>query len=74
MGMAQEDIDFVSAPVCIATPTMLPVSDPSSLIADPLARMRTAEMERWRAKQVVLDKAWRPHLWLNSSVWGQGGG
>src|SRR5690606_29997322 len=24
--------------------------------------------------QIVLDKAYRPHLWLNSSLWGRGSG
>jgi outer membrane protein len=44
------------------------------LTSHPLALMKTSEIMRWRAKQKVLDKAYRPHLWLNATVWGRGSG
>ena len=71
MGTAADDIDVISEPL-ISTPTAISAFGPSDLSSHPLARMKTAEIDCWRAKQHVLDKAYRPHLWLNSSVWGKG--
>jgi outer membrane protein TolC len=42
------------------------------LNAHPLAILKTGEVMRWRAKWDVLDRAYRPHMWLNASVWGRG--
>lgn len=72
MGLATADFDIVSDPV-IRGPAST-VERPVDLTSHPLARFKLAEIDRWRAKQVVLDKAYRPHLWLNSAVWGRGSG
>ncbi len=73
MGIASQDIDIISDPV-VRRPQDLSIESPLDLSSHPLARLKQAEVDRWRAKQVVLDKAYRPHLWLNSSVWGRGSG
>jgi outer membrane protein len=72
MGVAWQDIDIISDPL-IRRPTQVKPVGPFNLNSHPLALMKNAEIIRWRAKQNVLDKAWRPHLWLNSSLWGRGG-
>lgn len=71
MGLASEDIDIVSDPM-IRSPMKVEETSPIDLSSHPLARMKMAEVKRWRAKQLVLDKAYRPHLWLNASLWGRG--
>ncbi len=71
MGIASQDVDIVSSPL-IRSPLEIITHGPIDLTSHPLALFKTAEIERWRAKQVVLDKAYRPHLWLNSSVYGLG--
>ncbi|MBX9666169.1 MAG: TolC family protein [Candidatus Obscuribacterales bacterium] len=73
MGLTTHDIDIVSDPV-VRGPTTIALGTPVDLTSHPLARFKLAEMDRWRAKRVVLDKAYRPHLWLNSSLWGRGSG
>ena len=73
MGIATQDVDIVSDPL-IHSPTKMASFAPADLTSHPLALFKTAEVERWRAKQIVLDKAYRPHLWLNSSIWGLGSG
>lgn len=73
MGIASEDIEIISDPV-IRSPLDEPYTAQIDLSAHPLARMKMAEVKRWRAKQLVLDKAYRPHLWLNASLWGRGSG
>jgi outer membrane protein TolC len=72
-GTAADDIDIVSDPL-VRGPTAIGNFGPSDLSSHPLALLKTAEVERWRAKEHVLERAYRPHLWLNSSVWGLGGG
>jgi outer membrane protein len=72
-GTAADDIDIISDPL-VRSPTAIANFAPTDLTAHPLALLKTAEVERWRAKEFVLDRAYRPHLWLNSSVWGLGGG
>lgn len=72
MGVAAQDIDIVSDPL-IRRPMEVRPFGPFNLGSHPLALMKNAEVFRWRAKQNVLDKAYRPHLWLNSSIWGRGG-
>ncbi len=47
---------------------------PFDLTSHPFALLKTAEVERWRAKVEVLNRAYRPHLWLNCSAWGKGSG
>ena len=73
MGIANQDIEVVSEPLVRA-----PISDktfgPFDLSSHPLALVKTAEIARWRAKELVLDRAYRPHMWLNSSLWGKGSG
>jgi outer membrane protein TolC len=71
MGIATQDIEVISTPL-IASPTNLPPFAATDLTSHPLALLKTAEIGRWQAKQVVLDKAYRPHLWLNASAWGKG--
>lgn len=73
MGLASRDFEIISDPI-IRSPlkTQAQTPDPIDLRAHPLARMKEAQIKRWKAKQIVLDKAYRPHLWLNSSVWGLG--
>lgn len=71
MGIASQDIDIISSPL-IRSPTTIATFGTTDLTAHPLALLKTAEVDRWRTKQVVLDKAYRPHLWLNASVWGRG--
>ena len=73
MGIATQDIDVISDPV-VRSPDAVNTQKAIDLRSHPLARFKYAEMDRWRAKQVVLDKAWRPHVWLNSSLWGRGSG
>ncbi len=75
MGITTQDLDIVSDP--IIRPPMedtVDVERQMDLSSHPLARFKLAEKDRWRAKQLVLDKAYRPHMWLNSSVWGRGSG
>jgi len=75
MGMAKSDIDVVSQPLICS-----PVEDQSQpfgqfdLNSHPYALLKTAEVARWQAKVKLLDVAYRPHLWLNSGVWGRGSG
>lgn len=71
MGVAWQDVDVVSDPL-VRRPLEVNTFGPFNLRSHPLALMKDAEILRWRAKQVVLDKAYRPHLWLNSSLWGRG--
>lgn len=73
MGLASTDIDIISDPL-VRSPLKVTYLQPVDLTSHPLARMKEAEMYRWKAKWDVLDKAWRPHLWLNASVWGRGSG
>lgn len=73
MGIATHDIDIICDAV-IRSPQEFNSQRAVDLKAHPLARFKYAEMDRWRAKQVVLDKAYRPHLWLNASLWGKGSG
>lgn len=73
MGLATSDFDIISDPVT-RSPLDSSIERPVDLSSHPLARFKLAEIDRWRAKQVVLDKAYRPHLWLNSSIWGRGSG
>lgn len=71
MGTATADIDIVSDPL-VRSPSQIQPMRAIDLSSHPLALLKTAEIGRWKAKQVVLDKAYRPHLWFNSSVWGKG--
>lgn len=71
LGIAAADIDIISNPL-IRRPGYIAEPGPFDLNAHPLTLLKTAEVFRWRAKQDVLDKAYRPHLWLNASVWGRG--
>lgn len=71
MGVAARDVDIVSEPL-IRSPAEVQESGPFDLSSHPIALLKTAEVSRWRAKQEVLNKAYRPHMWLNSSVWGKG--
>ncbi|MCC7530831.1 MAG: TolC family protein [Candidatus Melainabacteria bacterium] len=73
MGIASTDLDIVSEPL-VRRPLAVNYLAPVDLTSHPLARMKEAEVYRWKAKWDVLDKAWRPHLWLNASVWGRGSG
>lgn len=73
MGIAANDIDIISDPL-IRRPIEITQFGPFDLTSHPLAIMKTAEIFRWKAKQEVLDRAYRPHLWLNASVWGRGSG
>lgn len=74
LGLASYDIEIISDPLVRSPLKVKPFNAPIDLSSHPLARMKKAEIKRWRAKQVVLDKAYRPHLWLNASVWGRGSG
>jgi outer membrane protein TolC len=72
MGTAAADVDIISDAI-IRRPTVEPAFTPSTdLSSHPLSLLKTAEVSRWRAKVTVLDKAYRPHLWLNTSLWGKG--
>ncbi|HEY9759603.1 MAG TPA: TolC family protein [Oculatellaceae cyanobacterium] len=71
MGLASQDVDIISEPL-IHSPVEIINHGPTDLSAHPLALFKTAEIDRWRAKQVVLNKAYRPHMWLNSSIYGLG--
>jgi len=71
MGVANSDFDVISDPV-ISRPVEVSTFGPFDMQSHPLALLKTADVMRWQAKQVVLDKAWRPHLWLNASIWGRG--
>jgi len=71
MGVAATDIDIVSDPL-VRSPMEVKQFGPFDLSSHPIALLKTAEINRWRAKEEVLNKAYRPHLWLNSSVWGKG--
>lgn len=73
MGVAAADLDIVSDAL-VRSPQQVREIGPFDLNSHPLALFKNAEVNRWRAKQVVLDKAYRPHLWLNSSLWGKGSG
>jgi outer membrane protein TolC len=73
MGVASSDIDVVSDPL-IKSAVTSGQSGPFDLSSHPLALLKSAEVDRWKAKVELLDKAYRPHLWLNSSVWGLGSG
>ncbi len=71
MGTATTDIDIVSNPL-VRSPSQIQAMRPIDLSSHPLALLKSAEIQRWQAKKIVLDKAYRPHLWFNSSVWGKG--
>lgn len=73
MGLATHDFDIISDPV-VRSPLDVNIEKRVDLTSHPLARFKYAEIQRWKAKQVVLDKAYRPHLWLNASLWGRGSG
>lgn len=72
MGIASHDIDVISNPLIRRPNAPIKENSATDLNAHPLAMFKTAEVMRWRAKQDLLDKAYRPHLWLNSSLWGKG--
>lgn len=75
LGIASQDIAIVSDPLIRSPLNVTKTSpEPIDLSSHPLARMKKAQINRWRAKQTVLDKAYRPHLWLNASLWGRGSG
>ncbi|HEY9720094.1 MAG TPA: TolC family protein [Trichormus sp.] len=75
MGIANADIDVISEPLVTApTQTSESAFGPFNLTAHPLTLLKTAEVERWKEKVHVLDVAYRPHLWMNSSIWGKGSG
>ncbi len=71
MGVANQDLDIISEPL-VRTPVKTNPFGPIDLSAHPIALLKEAEVNRWRAKQHVLDVAYAPHLWLNSSVYGRG--
>lgn len=71
MGTATTDIDIISDPL-VRSPAQVQPVRPIDLSSHPLAILKSAEIQRWKAKEIVLDKAYRPHLWFNSSVWGKG--
>ncbi|NJL72624.1 MAG: hypothetical protein HC888_14165 [Candidatus Competibacteraceae bacterium] len=73
MGVAATDLDVVSDPL-VRSPSTIQETGPFDLSSHPIALFKTAEVNRWRAKQILLDKAYRPHLWLNASMWGRGSG
>jgi outer membrane protein TolC len=73
MGVAARDLDVISDSL-ITGPKLVKETAPFDLTGHPLALFKNAEINRWRAKQIVLDKAYKPHLWLNSSLWGKGSG
>jgi outer membrane protein len=73
MGVANMDLDVISEPL-VHTPVATETFGPLDLTSHPLALLKTAEVDRWKAKVVVLNKAYCPHLWLNSSIWGKGSG
>ncbi len=73
MGVAATDFDVVSDPL-VRSPANIQETGPFDLSSHPIALFKTAEVNRWRAKQILLDKAYRPHLWLNASMWGRGSG
>lgn len=73
MGVATRDLDVISSPLT-RRPLAVKQLQPFNLTSHPLAVLKTAEISRWRAKWVVLDKAYRPHMWVNASVWGRGSG
>ena len=76
MGVASTDLDVISDALIRSPKVTQNFRDPGplDLSAHPLSIEKEAEINRWRAKQNVLNKAYRPHLWLNSSVWGKGSG
>jgi outer membrane protein len=74
LGTATHDIDILSDTLTRRPSARLRFNQPFDLTSHPLALQKSAEVSRWRAKQDVLDKAYRPHLWLNASVWGRGSG
>ncbi|MBU6451211.1 MAG: TolC family protein [Cyanobacteria bacterium REEB67] len=76
MGVAANDLDIISDALVRSPQAAQNFKDPGpfDLTSHPLSLLKTAEINRWRAKRVVLDKAYRPHLWLNSSIWGKGSG
>ncbi len=73
MGIANMDVDVVSEPL-VTSPieTDTEPFGPFDLTSHPLALLKTAEIDRWKAKVDVLNRAYRPHLWLNCSLWGKG--
>ena len=71
MGIATNDIDVISYPL-IREPVTIKQFGPFDLASHPMALEKSAEIVRWRSKEVLLDKSYRPHLWLNASVWGKG--
>jgi outer membrane protein len=73
MGVARRDLDIISEPL-IRSPVSEGHFGPFDLTSHPIALLKTAEIARWRAKEEVLNRAYRPHLWLNSSLWGKGSG
>jgi outer membrane protein len=75
MGIANTDITVISEPL-IRGPVEAKTRPfgPFDLTSHPFAQVEIAEIARWNAKVEVLNKAYRPHLWLNSSVWGKGSG
>lgn len=75
MGIANQDIDVVSEPL-IHPPIEMEGQQMGKfdLKSHPYVLLKAAEIERWKAKIKLLDVAYRPHLWLNSSVWGRGSG
>jgi outer membrane protein TolC len=73
MGIANTDVDVVCDPV-VRSPIEVQPFGPFDLTSHPLALFKTAEVERWKQKVRVLDVAYRPHVWINSSLWGRGSG
>ncbi len=73
MGIASTDVDVVSEPLIRNAISTAPLA-PFDLTSHPLAMLKTAEVDRWKAKVKLLDVAYRPHLWLNSGLWGKGSG
>jgi outer membrane protein len=73
-GVAASDIDVISETLTRRPNKVRVFESPFDLRAHPLAVEKNAEVLRWRAKRDVLDKAYRPHVWLNASAWGRGSG
>lgn len=73
MGTASNDVDVISYPL-IREPVTVKQFGPFDLASHPMALAKSAEIVRWQSKEELLDKSYRPHLWLNASVWGKGSG
>lgn len=75
IGLAGYYIGIESEPVVESPPQVFKLTATKvNYLAHPLLQARAAAVQTEAAKVKVQDRAWYPHLWLNSAIWGRGSG